>query len=129
MRSRRQEHIIIKRITAVLWWIGTVCLALAVFSFVQGYRAESHCKEYNAELRVEVERRHNHTPAPDCKPGGEPGTLVPVCDLPDDVLFDIYKNMPYCEENDGWLLVGASAILFFVIAFVLGGSLLRPPKL
>lgn len=67
-------------------------------------------------------------PAP-CKSDGLPGTIVPTCDLPDQALVAVLEESASCGVGGGWMFAAAAALLSFVGACVLGGSLLRPPKL
>ena len=119
----------IKRIAAVLWWLGVVCGALAAFGYVQSSLGEARCIEYQAQVRLEITRREAKLPSAPCQSGGGLGTIVPLCDLPDEALLAVLRKPSSCNMRSSWALAAMGALVSFVVAFILGGSLLRPPKL
>ena len=121
--------IVITRLAAVLWWAGLIILIYTGYAISVSYNKRSACVTYQREVREEAAQRRGKLPPTPCEHDSSPGAIVPTCDLPDDVVFEKESRLTECRFDKGWMIVGLASLSCFVVAFVVGGTFLRPPKL
>lgn len=119
----------LKRIAIVLWWIGASILALTAYGmFNHHLKMESCAKIYTEES--EWERLRSAIPKEKPKALSEQFKQdAGAYDPPKrQGLDEAVTTCNYEKLDDGGWVLTIYALVFFVVAYILGGSFFRPPK-